>query len=160
MGRGTQFEFTLPLRAPEDAAQGRSAPSCRRLLVVDDDRDIGVLLKDRLEAEGYDVFVAEMGPAALRTISAGATDGVLLDIALPGTDGMDLLRDLRKTEPEVPVVMMTAVEGLDRAGAAAEAYAQGYLLKPFDAGQLRQVVDRWFKQTRDTTAGSQALKAH
>ncbi len=148
VGHGTQFEFTLPLRAPEDAAPGRPAPTCRRLLVIDDDRDIGVLLKDRLQAEGYDVLVAETGQAALRTISAGAADGVLLDIALPGMDGVDLLRDLRKTEPELPVIMMTAVEGLDRAMAAVEAGAQGYLLKPFDAGQLRVVVDRWFKQAR------------
>jgi DNA-binding response OmpR family regulator len=71
-------------------------------------------------------------------------DGVLLDIALPELDGFEVLRQLRLTHPTLPVVMMTAVEALDRAMAAVESGAQDYLLKPFDGTRLRDSVDRWF----------------
>jgi CheY-like chemotaxis protein/anti-sigma regulatory factor (Ser/Thr protein kinase) len=150
--RGTEFEFTLPLRRPQEAQPSVPLPVYRRLLVIDDDRDIGVLLKDRLQAEGYEVHLAENGRTAIRLVAAGTVDGVLLDIALPGSDGMDLLREIRNTERGLPVVIMTAVEGLDRAMAAIEAGAQGYLLKPFDAAQLRQIVDRWFKHQHGSSA--------
>jgi len=112
--------------------------------VVDDDRDICDLLRDRLESEGFQVLTATDGRAALRMLETTSIDGILLDIALPELDGFDVLRQVRTTQPTLPVVMMTAVEALDRAMAAVEAGAQGYLLKPFDAGRLRQSVDRWF----------------
>jgi signal transduction histidine kinase/CheY-like chemotaxis protein len=150
--RGTEFEFTLPLRRPQEAPPSVPLPVYRRLLVVEDDRDIGVLLKDRLQAEGYEVHLAENRRTALRLVAAGAVDGVLLDIALPGSEGVDLLREIRNTERGLPVVIMTAVEGLDRAMAAIEAGAQGYLIKPFDAAQLRQIVDRWFKHQHGSSA--------
>jgi len=116
----------------------------RRLLVVDDDPDICDLLRDRLESEGFEVETAADGETALRLLADTPVDGLLLDIALPGVDGFDVLRQLRPTRPTLPVVMMTAVEALDRAMAAVEAGAQGYLLKPFDAVRLRQIIDRWF----------------
>jgi len=141
---GTEFTFTLPLdsRAPEPAAQVPAAR--RRLLVVDDDADICDLLRDRLESEGFHVDTAADGRTALRILAETPVDGVLLDIALPEVDGFEVLRQLRPQQPALPVVMMTAVEALDRAMAAVEAGAQGYLLKPFDAARLRQIVDHWF----------------
>ena len=116
----------------------------RRLLVVDDDPDICDLLRDRLESEGFHVETAGDGETALRLLADTPVDGMLLDIALPEMDGFDVLRQLRPNYPTLPVVMMTAVEALDRAMAAVEAGAQGYLLKPFDATRLRQIIDRWF----------------
>jgi signal transduction histidine kinase/CheY-like chemotaxis protein len=142
--RGTQFEFTLPLYPREESPSAHLPAACRRLLVVDDDPDICDLLRDRLESEGFQVHTAMDGRAALRTLENQPVTGILLDIALPELDGFDVLRALRVTQPTLPVVMMTAVEALDRAMAAVEAGAQGYLLKPFDAALLRQAVDRWF----------------
>lgn len=89
-------------------------------------------------------MTATDGRAALKAGEATTVDGVLLDIALPDMDGFAVLRQLRATQPTVPVIMMTAVEALDRAMAAVEAGAQGYLLKPFDAARVRQIIDRWF----------------
>jgi CheY-like chemotaxis protein len=141
---GTEFSFTLPLhsRAPEPAAPLPAAR--RRLLVVDDDTDICDLLRDRLESDGFHVDTATDGGTALRILAEAPIDGVLLDIALPEMDGLEVLRQLRPQQPSLPVVMMTAVEALDRAMAAVEAGAQGYLLKPFDAARLRHIVDHWF----------------
>lgn len=151
---GTQFSFTLP-RRPREAAPSRGSNTGRRLLVVDDDRDICDLLRDRLESEGFQVSIATDGHAALRILEDIPVDGVLLDIALPKLDGFDVLRQLRTTQPTLPVVMMTAVEALDRAMAALEVGAQGYLLKPFDAIRLREVVARWFTHSaQDSTTNS------
>jgi DNA-binding response OmpR family regulator len=112
--------------------------------VVDDDSDICDLLRDRLESEGFHVYTAADGREALQLLADTPVDGMLLDIALPEVDGLEVLRQLRPHQPSLPVVMMTAVEALDRAMAAVENGAQGYLLKPFDAARLRQIVDRWF----------------
>lgn len=141
--QGTEFTFTIPLQARTSTPVGQT-PSVRRLLVVDDDPDICDLLRDRLESDGFQVETAADGESALRLLAGTPVDGLLLDIALPEMDGFDVLRRVRPNHPALPVVMMTAVEALDRAMAAVEAGAQGYLLKPFDAARLRQIIDRWF----------------
>ena len=150
---GTQFSLTLPLHPHEaTTAPAPSSNGCIRLLVVDDDPDICDLLRDRLESEGYRVSVAADGRTALRILEETAVDGILLDIALPELDGFEVLRQIRIRQPTLPVVMMTAVEALDRAMAAVEAGAQGYLLKPFDAVRLRETVVQWFTQSRGSSA--------
>ncbi|MBA5871907.1 MAG: response regulator, partial [Nitrospira sp. CR2.1] len=141
--QGTEFTFTIPLQARTSTPVGQT-PSVRRLLVVDDDPDICDLLRDRLESDGFQVETAADGESALRLLADTPVNGLLLDIALPEMDGFDVLRRVRPNHPALPVVMMTAVEALDRAMAAVEAGAQGYLLKPFDAARLRQIIDRWF----------------
>jgi signal transduction histidine kinase/CheY-like chemotaxis protein len=154
LNEGTQFSFTLPLRPQETTLSPRAPATSRRLLVVDDDPDICDLLRDRLESDGFEVRLATDGRTALRIVGEAVIDGILLDIALPELDGLGVLRQLRKTHPLLPVVMMTAVEALDRAMAAVEAGAQGYLLKPFDADRLREVVYRWFRQGSPTDDAS------
>jgi signal transduction histidine kinase/ActR/RegA family two-component response regulator len=151
IGQGTQFDFTLPLHPPHGQPI-QEAQTFRRLLILDNDRDIRVLLKDRLESEGYQVQTAEDSRVALRLIKEGSIDGLLLDIALSEFDGLQVMEQLRTMGSNVPVVVMTAVDALERAMAAVEAGAQGYLLKPFDAAQLRQIVDRWFKHQHGSFA--------
>lgn len=143
LDQGTEFTFTIPLHAWASPPVCQMPSVRRRLLVVDDDPDICDLLRDRLESEGFQVETAADGETALRLLANTPVDGVLLDIALPEMDGFEVLRKLRSKQPTLPVVMMTAVEALDRAMAAVEAGAQGYLLKPFDAARLRQIIDRW-----------------
>ena len=145
LNQGTAFTFTIPLHSRASTPAGHLPSVRRRLLVVDDDPDICDLLRDRLESEGFQVESASDGKTALRVLADTPVDGVLLDIALPELDGFDVLRQLRPSHPTLPVVMMTAVEALDRAMAAVEAGAQGYLLKPFDASRLRHIIDRWFQ---------------
>ncbi|MCC2642892.1 MAG: protein of unknown function, putative Histidine kinase [Nitrospira sp.] len=152
--RGTEFEFTLPL-LPHGGSDSTSLPvTCCRLLVVDDDPDICDLLRDRLESDGFHVHTAMDGRAALQTLENQPVAGVLLDLGLPELDGFEVLRELRAVRPALPVVVMTAVEALDRAMAAVEAGAQGYVLKPFDAVLLRQTIDRWFTPDSDDSCKS------
>ncbi|MET0514489.1 MAG: ATP-binding protein [Nitrospiraceae bacterium] len=145
-GRGTNFRFTLPLAGHDDQKK-ISVPTLQaRILVVDDDPDIRHLLHDRLASDGYAVRTAKDGQEAVEILLKGAVDGVILDIGIPEIDGIEVLSRLRQNDQTLPVIIMTAVEALDRALLAMERGAQAYLLKPFDATQLRAVVDRWFNQ--------------
>ena len=144
-GVGTRFQFTLPIAGREDQKKSLVPASRVRLLVVDDDPDIRDVLRDRLESDGYAIRTAKDGREAITTLFQEPVDGVILDIGIPELDGLEVLRRFRQKDLELPVVIMTAVEALDRALLAIESGAQAYLLKPFDAAQLRTVVDRWFK---------------
>jgi CheY-like chemotaxis protein len=116
----------------------------KRILVVDDDPDILQVLKDRLDSYGYTVETANDGREALEGLRRQAFDGVILDIRMPEIDGMEVLRQIRESHSVVPVVMITASTIQDRAVEAVGKGAQAYLLKPFNAAQLKQVVERWF----------------
>ena len=145
VGKGSTFEFTLPLVTPDQLEEPRADAPPLRILVVDDDQDIRDLLRDRLQADGYSVQTARDGRQTMELLRQGSIDGVMLDIGIPELNGLEVLNLLRRTDKELPVVIMTAVEALDRALLAMESGAQAYLLKPFDIGQLKLVVDRWFK---------------
>jgi signal transduction histidine kinase/ActR/RegA family two-component response regulator len=144
-GAGTRFQFTLPIGGRDDQKRLPAPASRVRLLVVDDDPDICDVLRDRLELDGYAIRTAKDGREAIATLFQEPVDGVILDIGIPELDGLEVLRRFRQKDQTLPVVIMTAVEALDRALLAVECGAQAYLLKPFDAAQLRTVVERWFK---------------
>jgi DNA-binding response OmpR family regulator len=78
------------------------------VLVVDDEADIVSLMRDFLEAEGYAVRIASDAPAALEVLDAEPVDLVLLDVMMPGMTGFDLIRKLRETNNEVPVLFLSA----------------------------------------------------
>jgi signal transduction histidine kinase/ActR/RegA family two-component response regulator len=145
LGVGTRVEFTLPLILQSSDADSRNSAPRFRVLVVDDDPDIRDLLKDRLESEGYSVHTAKDARQTVALLREELIDGIILDIGIPELDGLEVLNLLRGQKRSVPVIIMTAVEALDRALMAMEAGAQAYLLKPFDIDQLKLIVDRWLK---------------
>jgi CheY-like chemotaxis protein len=120
--------------------------SGRRLLIVDDDPDIRLMLYDRLTGDGYGVETVSEGLEALEKLRDGF-DGVLLDINLPGIDGLEVLRRIRHMDAVLPVIMVTASENKQRAEQALTMGAQAYLLKPFEAGRMKDIVDQWFRPT-------------
>lgn len=79
----------------------------RRILLIDDDRELGAMLGEYLESEGFRVELASDGPTGLNRALSGDHDAVVLDIMLPGLNGIDLLRQLRETN-QVPVIMLSA----------------------------------------------------
>ena len=106
-----------------------------KILVVDDDLNICELLKIYLENEGYTVFVANDGQAAVDTFTAKSPDLVLLDIMLPKMDGWQVCREIRKTSG-VPIIMLTAKgETFDKV-LGLELGADDYVTKPFDAKEV------------------------
>jgi len=109
----------------------------RRLLVVDDEPHIGLLLRPRLEAVGFDVTLARTLADARAALAAALPDALLLDLHLPDGSGVDLLRDLRRQAggAALPVVVLTA-EGEDRVLAELGRLGAAVLSKPFSPSKL------------------------
>ena len=110
-----------------------------RVLVVDDDASITAFLKRALAYEGYQVEVAADGPAGLAAARDHPPDLVVLDVMLPGLDGVELLRRLRagETQPgSLPILMLTARDEVSDRVAGLDAGADDYLVKPFALEEL------------------------
>jgi len=150
VGKGTTFHVDLPLEPLTEKRTSSDIKSTKRILVVDDDPDILELVVDRLEGDGYQVEPAQTGAAALEALQKRLYDGIILDIGLPDTDGVQILQAIRQHYPHLPVVMVTASEAKDRAMAAMERGANAYLLKPFDAAQFKFVTTQWFGKKSHT----------
>jgi len=114
-----------------------------RVLVVDDDPDVALLVKTVLERRaGCEVVLAEDGLAATRTLSEFTPDVVVTDIEMPGLSGLELLAELRRSDPLVPVIVMTAHVSVDYAVSALRAQADEFLTKPLDNAGLVEAVTR------------------
>ena len=121
-----------------------NAVSSKRLLLVEDDPDIGGLLQDFLTDEGYEVRLAKNGQEALNALLGNETRPalILLDLMMPVMDGREFCA-ARKAHPEImsiPIVLMSADTNLGESGAALGATA--YIKKPLDIDQLLSTVER------------------
>lgn len=112
----------------------------KKVLIVDDQFGIRVLLQEVLSKEGYKTFQAHNGSLALELAQKELPDLILLDMKIPGMDGLEILRNLRKLEIDTKVLMMTAYGELDLIQEAMELGALAHFTKPFDIDELRQVV--------------------
>lgn len=108
-----------------------------KVLIVDDEADIVEVLQDRLEAYGFTVASAATGRQGMDRLSREHFDGVFLDLRMPEMDGMEALTEIRKRDPRLPVIIITASSMKDAAVEALRRGANGYLLKPFDWHDLR-----------------------
>ncbi len=118
----------------------------RTILVVEDDRDIARLLEMHLKDAGYAVIVAGDGIAGFRAASGRRFDLILLDLILPGMDGLELCRKLRERPDYTPILMLTARSGdIDRI-LGIETGADDYLAKPFNIRELLARVKAIFRR--------------
>ena len=116
------------------------------ILVVDDDRDIRTLLSDYLQKNGYRVTAVAEGKAMRRALEQTHVDLIVLDLMLPGEDGLKLCRDLR-AQSQIPVLMLTALgEEIDRV-LGLEVGADDYLPKPFNPRELLARVKAILRRT-------------
>jgi DNA-binding response OmpR family regulator len=117
----------------------------KKVLVVDDDANILELCREVLTREGFRVLEAEDVPSAITTARTELPDLVLLDWMLPGVDGMEALRALKASARtrHIPVVMLTALDGLTEITIATYQGADGYVTKPFEIEDLLAVVRRF-----------------
>jgi len=123
-----------------------------RILVIDDEEAIGNVIKDYLEAQGYEVFWAKDGDSALNTFRRVHPDLIILDLMLPGKSGFDVCKELRQ-DSDVPVIMLTAkADEIDRV-LGLELGADDYVTKPFSlrelAARVRAVLRRVGKGIED-----------
>lgn len=108
-----------------------------RILVIDDEKAIRWSLGEALKNQGYEVVDAEKGKEGIKLFREEPADLVILDLKLPDTDGIHVLRKLREEDPELPVIMMTAYGEVETAVEAIKAGAYDFLLKPFQLEKMK-----------------------
>lgn len=119
-----------------------------RVLVVDDEEAIREVVSTLLEAQGYRCTPCSNGKIALDAFGKDSFDLVLSDIVMPEMDGLKLLAQLRSLDPDVPVIMVTAMHDISIALEAIRAGAYDYILKPFEKDQLHLSVRRALEHRR------------
>ncbi len=120
-------------------------PEKKQVLIVDDEPNLRKILAAQLSRDGYDVLLAEDGEQGLQVLREHHIDLVVTDLKMPKVDGMTLLREAVKEQPDLPVVMITAHGTVDTAVEALKLGAFDYLTKPFDKDEVRQVVAKALK---------------
>jgi DNA-binding NtrC family response regulator len=116
----------------------------RRILVVDDQESMRSLLKDMLEVIGYDVTLAEGGEEALHLMESNQFDLVLTDLNMPGMDGTALLRAIKSTRAELPVVIITGYGTFHTEKRVMREGANGYISKPCTLSKIEATLTSVF----------------
>ena len=113
-----------------------------RLLIVDDEAVVRDSLREWFAEDGYPVFAVASAREALEKLAQEAIDVLLVDIRMPGMDGLELQRKVRVIAPRAAVVIMTAYGSVDTAVAALKEGAYDYIVKPFDPEELERVIEK------------------
>src|ERR687884_1326561 len=137
--------------APSTGRGSQPAPT-RDILVIEDDPGVAEVLRLALQSEGYSVDVATDGAEGLSSLQQRRYRLLLLDLLLPGLDGLDVLRALRQEPAWRPpvVVILSALHGRADVRRALEAGADDYLTKPFDVTDLLLRVSLWLRRVSPT----------
>jgi len=121
-----------------------------RILVVEDERKLAHVLSSALQAEHYDVVVAATGEDGFYRANAELFDLVVLDLMLPGRSGLEILQTLRERHIETPVLILTALDGIDDRVLGLDLGADDYLVKPFALPELLARIRALLRRGRPT----------
>ena len=111
-----------------------------RILIVDDEQEFAALLSERLTARGLRVETAESGEAAIEMVHGGHFDVVVLDMVMPGLDGIETLRRLREREPDLQVILLTGHATVEKGVDAMKLGAADFLEKPAELSELIEKI--------------------
>lgn len=137
---GSTFSFTLPLTSQESSnSTSTIRPGAKRILVVEDEREIADLIRFYLEQAGFDVTIAATAAEALRSARAGLFDLITLDILLPDSDGYAVLREI-KSDSALSAVPVLLVSILPNDGQGTGLGAAAVLTKPLEKQELLDQV--------------------
>jgi DNA-binding NtrC family response regulator len=114
----------------------------RRLLVVDDEKNIRLTLSQTLASDTTTVETAVNGEEALQRLEGSSYDLMLLDLKMPGMDGLEALRRARQLRPQLPVIVLTAHGTVESAVEAMRIGAANFIQKPFSPREIRSVVEQ------------------
>lgn len=123
-------------------------PVAPRILVVDDDPNLLVVLADQLRADGYEVSTARDGIEALRRLEHAWPDLLVIDMMMPRMDGLTLAREV-KDRADLPIIVLTAIDTGDNKADLLEEVAEDYVTKPYHYPELRARINRVLKRLGD-----------
>jgi two-component system response regulator MprA len=128
-----------------------------QILVVDDEPAVRASLERALRLEGYDIALAADGSEALAALEQDDTDAVVLDVMMPGVDGLEVCRTMRRSGDRTPVLMLTARDAVSDRVAGLDAGADDYVVKPFALDELLARLRALLRRS-GVSAGGQALR--
>jgi len=123
-------------------------PCEHRILVIDDEVFVRELLEEYFDRLDHEVTTADSGEAGIEAVRAAKFGVVLVDLKMPGKDGIETLREIRRIDPLCLIVIMTGYPTIDSSIEALRAGAYDYIIKPFKLSELREVVDRAGREYR------------
>src|SRR5947207_158428 len=129
------------------------------VLIIDDEDEIRESIEMLLKSEGLSTVTAKNGEEGLSRLEENLFDIVLLDLMLPGKSGMDLQKDIKRMDPSLPVVIITAMAGIESAVTAIKEGCYDYITKPWDNEKLLVIVNNAVKQRQLMSENSQLRRA-
>jgi DNA-binding NtrC family response regulator len=114
----------------------------RRVLIVDDDRDIVTIVSTILGGRGWDIKAAYNGREALEAVTLSKPDIILLDIMMPEMNGIEVLKRIKKIDTDARIIMITAFGDVESYLDSMELGAYEYINKPFETDELLEMIDR------------------
>jgi len=120
--------------------------SSERILVVDDELFVRELLLEFLSAQGYEVSLADSGEKAVELMQTQPADLVLVDLKMPGINGIEALRQIKKIAPDVRAIIMTGYPTIESSIEALRHGAYDYVIKPFKLDDLKSSIERALRE--------------
>ena len=151
VGEGSTFRVFLPLTPPSAGPESKASGSVHmsaRILIVDDEEIVIRSCLRILDGDEFQVEAVQDGREALRKIEENPYDVMILDIMMPNMDGLEVLRRVKETHPNVDVIMITGLSQIDTAVQAMKLGAFDYISKPFEPDELKLVVQRALERRR------------
>ena len=129
---------------------GVAAP---RILIVDDDPNLLVVLAEQLRADGYEVQTARDGDEALRRLATSWPDLLIIDMLMPRMDGLTLAREI-KARADLPIIVLSAIDAADSKADLLDEVAEDYVTKPYHYPELRARIQRVLRRLGDRVRAS------
>ncbi|MDZ7333170.1 MAG: NAD(P)H-dependent oxidoreductase subunit E [candidate division KSB1 bacterium] len=131
-----------------------------KILVIDDERGIREGCRRILESENYQVLLAENGTQGLELAQSDKVDVALIDLKMPGIDGLEVLREIRKINAEIIPIIVSGHGTIESAVEAMKAGAFDFITKPFEPDQLLKAISRGLEQKKERLKGLELKKEH
>jgi DNA-binding NtrC family response regulator len=120
-----------------------------KILIVDDEENVRKIIGIQLRRLGHETFEAQDGPEALEILTANQIQAMITDLKMPKMDGLELLQRVRRTHPQIPVIMITAHGTIDTAVEAMKRGAFDYVTKPFNQEDFLNTIERAVKSAEE-----------
>ena len=113
-----------------------------KILLVDDEKDFLDVMSERIEARGMDVTTADSAKKALESVEKGGYDAIILDLMMPGMDGLQALKAIKKKNPDLQVILLTGHATIEKGIEAMKLGAMDFLEKPADLDKLTDIIKK------------------